>query len=157
MNDWPTYSVVYMTKIARVMMLWISLFMVEKVFQDSYIQRVMVNDEKPPQLLLMPVMALGIEMVFVILVYMVLALLRLRYKRLDNTFIIDGALMNTFLVDYMLSMPLLITSGLLMAHVVQNGRMLRYHHDGLRGIRALGIMLLCVWAIILTVPLFPVY
>lgn len=146
--------ILYFVKLARVMMLWIALYLTEKLFQDAYVQKVWLQEDSPPSLLPLAPIALGMEAVGFAVMVAVLVLVRMWCKRPDNTFIIDASLIRKVVADYVGSLPALLAMGILLALVVQQKRTLRYADDGVRGIRALAGMLLAMYAVLLAMPFF---
>lgn len=146
--------VLYAIKVVRVMVLWIALYVVEKVYQDSYVQSVLVNDGEPPRLSLIVVYVAAIEGSLMLLLLLVLSLLKAKYKTRDNTFIIDNRMLVLGAVDFFVSTSVFVCIGSLLGEAAQNGRLFRYKHDGLRAIRALCNMLLYVSIVVLAMPYY---
>lgn len=163
--DLQAALVLYGLKVVRVMVLWIALFVVEKTYQDSYVQAVLVEDgsggggggaNKPPDLSMVVVYAVAVEGSVMLLVLLVLALLKAKFKTPGNTFVIDDRLLVAAGVDYVLSTGAVVAIGAALGAAAQNGRLFRYRHDGLRAIRALCNLLLYVSAVVLVVPFYRV-
>lgn len=152
--DVQVVALLYVIKLLRSMTLWISLFVVEKVFQDAYMQAVYVNNTKPPDLTSIMVYAIMLDAVFVFLILTVVVLLRSRFETPNSGFIIDGRFMAIALFDYFATTSLLVALGSLLGNAVQNKRLFRYSHDGMRGIRALCTMLLYMSFIVMALPFF---
>jgi hypothetical protein len=154
--DRPVVAVLYFLKLARAMVLWISLYVVEKVFQDAYVQRAMGgrDDGKPPSLASMIMYAVAIEGTVMLLIVAVLVLLMARYKNPRTTFVIDRQFMSLLAIDYAFTTVTMVGLGVLLAKQVQDGRLFRYRDDGLRGIRALSNLLLYVSMVVITLPFF---
>jgi hypothetical protein len=154
MADASTYAVVYIVKLARAMMLWIALFFAEKVYQDTYVTAVYLNSDPPPSLLPIVPMTIAIELVGLSLIFLSLVLLMKWFKSPSNTFIVDQRMLRLLFVDYVISLMMLLGVGMTFAYVVQSGAMLRYHEDGLRGIRALCGLLLPLFGVVIGIPFF---
>lgn len=154
MVDLQLAIVLYGVKLVRAMVLWISLFVVEKVFQDSYVQQVLVQDGKPPNLSMVIVYAVAVEGAVMMLLLAVLWLLMARYKTSNNTFVLDGRALVLCAFDYLASASAVLSLGALLGDAAQNGRLFRYRHDGLRTIRALCNLLLGVSLVVVAVPFY---
>ena len=156
--DGPVVVTLYFIKLARAMVLWISLYVVEKVFQDAYVQRAMGGRDGglPPSLATMIMYAVAIEGTVMLLVVAVLVLLMARYKNPGTSFVIDRQFMFLLAIDYALTTVIMVGLGVLLANQVQDGRLFRYRDDGLRGIRALSNLLLYVSVVVIALPFFRV-
>ena len=156
MPDVPLVFALYAVKLWRAMVLWICLYVVEKVYQDEFVHKVLAGDgdARPPSLSLVIAYAVGAEAVAMLLLVAVLALLMAKYKTRDSTFVIDNRFMVLLFVDYALTTSTMVTLGVAVAKQVQDGRLFRYRDDGLRGIRALCTLLLQLSAVVLALPVF---
>lgn len=152
--DLQAAVVLYGLKLVRAMVLWVALYVVEKVYQDSYVQAVLVEDRKPPDLALVVVYAVAVEGSVMLLVLLVLALLKAKYKTPSNTFVIDDRLLVAAAVDYLVSTGAILAIGAALGAAAQNGRLFRYRHDGLRAVRALCNLLLYTSLVVLAVPFY---
>jgi hypothetical protein len=156
MGAWSAGSatVLYVFKLARVMVLWIALYIMEKVYQESYVQKVYVNGGKPPELVPLVLYAVLIDAFVMSLVLLIVFLVKGKYKRDDNTFIIDGALVKVLAVDYAVCTAVIVAIVSLLSHAAQNASLFRYSHDGLRGVRAVCTMALAVSAVVSAFPMY---
>jgi hypothetical protein len=162
-------GVVYVVKVLRVLVLWVALYVVDKAYQDAYVQRVLVGadppqdpqarpkgTQAPPNLAWAVPLALLGEGAFCLLLLVVLSLLKARYKHPANTYVIDGDMLALLVADYAATTSALLVLGPLLAVVVQSRRLFRYRDDGLRGIRAYCGLMLVVSALVLALPLYAV-
>lgn len=154
MIDGLVTGCVYLVKLLRFMVLWIALFVVEKVFQDAYVSRVLVRDDAPPDLRPLVIYALLVDFVFFTLVMAIIFLLRSQNEERGSGYAIDGNLVFVLLVDYVASVLVIGGIGWSVASVVQDRRSLRYQDDGLRSIRALGTLLLYGSMILVLLPYY---
>lgn len=150
-KDATTLTVLTVFKLIRFLILWIALYFVDRAFQAAYLTRVMVEDRPPPPLWSVMAAALMIEAAFALMVIGGLALLRGRFKRPDNTFVLDGPMISALLADYFATTAVLLALGTALGAVAQSRRHLRYGEDGMRGIRALCAALLLVSAVVIAV------
>lgn len=141
------------------MVLWVILYFVERAYQAMYIENVMSKDgnhemrvmELKPRLWSMILVVLAIEAVFMLVVLLILAAISKRFKTPNNTFVIDGAFLKRLTVQYLSTLALLIPLGTSFGYVMQSCKDLRYRDDGLRGIRALSVLLLITCAFVVAV------
>lgn len=152
MNDGIVTACVYTIKLVRFLVLWIALFVTEKVFQDDYVSRVLIRDGAPPDLRPLVVYALLVDFVFFTFIMLVIQLLRAQNP--DRNYAIDGNLVSVLMVDYVASSVVFGVVGWSIAAVVQDRKILRYRDDGLRSIRALGTLLLYGALVTLAVPYY---
>lgn len=147
--DGTTVAVSTVFKLVRIMILWIALYFVDRAYQAAFLNRVMIEDRPPPPLWSVMAAALAIEAAFALMVIGGLALLRARFKRPDNTFVLDGPVISALLADYLASTVVLLALGTALGAVAQSRRHLRYKEDGMRGIRALCAALLLVSVVVI--------
>lgn len=152
MIDGIVAACVYTAKLVRFLMLWIALFVTEKVYQDAYVSSVLIRDRTPPDLRPVVVYALLVDFVFFTFMLFVIQLLRAQDR--GRTYAIDGYLVSALVVDYVGSTIVLGIVGWGVATVVQDREILRYRDDGLRSIRALGTLLLYGALVTLLVPYY---
>jgi hypothetical protein len=151
-RDGAALAVVVAFKVVRIMLLWIALYFVDRAYQSAYVQRVLVDGKDPRcDLWTLVLAALAIEAVVLGLLLGLLMLVKARFKSDDNTFVLDGALMRRLLVGYASSTAVVATLGAALGVAVQDARNFRYKEDGLRGIRALSVMLLLVSTVTIAV------
>lgn len=130
------------------------MYLVEKVYLDRYLNNVFIEDKKPVSLMSYIVVCMAIENFAFLALLLVLYLMMRKFKGPTNSFSIDGPLLMALIVDYVLSTVLIIVIGAAISSVVQDGRLFRYSHDGLRGIRACADILVKVSIIVLLIPLY---
>lgn len=152
MNDGIVTSCVYTVKLVRFLVLWIALYVTEKVFQDAYVSSVLIRNSTPPDLRPLVIYALLVDFVFFTFMVFVIQLLRAQDR--GATYAIDGNLVASLVLDYIGSVVVFGVVGLGISSVVQDKEILRYKDDGLRSIRALGTLLLYGALITLTVPYY---
>lgn len=152
MNDSIVTACVYVVKLTRFMVLWVALFVTEKVFQDMYVSTVLVKDSTPPDLRPLILYAMSVDFVFFVFVLLLINLLRLQNP--SKTYALDGNLVYILIVDYIVSVIVLGSVGAGVATVVQDRDILRYRDDGLRSIRALGTLLLYCAMITVLIPYY---
>lgn len=154
MIDGLVTGCVYAVKFLRFMILWIALYVVEKVFQDAYVSNVLVRDGKPPDLRPLVVYALLVDFVFFTVVMVILQLLRAQNASTGTNYAIDSNLMSVLVVDYIASVAIIGGTGWGVATVIQDRKLLRYRDDGLRSIRALGTLLLYGSMVLVLLPYY---
>lgn len=171
MFDSGTIAGLLAVKVARLMVLWVALYLATKVYQDEYVERVLVqggtarpaNAEEteswqdasaPPRLQGMVVYALVLDLGMSMMLGTILLLLSAKFKQPNNTFVIDGAFLRLAAVDYAAATFVISVLGILIARAVQNPRALRFREDGMRGTRAFGTLMLYVGAVVLAIPFF---
>lgn len=152
MNDSIVTACVYTVKLVRFLVLWIALFVTEKVYQDAYVTTVLVRDKQPPDL--RPVVVYALLVDFVFFTFMMLVIHLLRAQNPGKSYALDGNLVSMLVVDYIASTVVLGIVGWTTATVVQDKEILRYRDDGLRSIRALGTLLLYGSIVVLLVPYY---
>lgn len=154
MRDFAAAAVINAVKVVRVMVFWIALFMADKIFQDMFVRRVLVEDGEPPDLRYLVPVALGIDFAVCAVIFTALVLVRRAYKKPGNTFVVDGALLRALAFDYGVSTAALLAAGVLLGDAVQNRRLLRYRDMGLRGIRAFCDLFLPIGAVLIAIPFY---
>lgn len=144
----------YVIKLTRFLVLWLALFVVEKVYQDAYVSSVLVRSGKPPDLRPLIIYALLTDFVFFTFILVVINMLLAQRQRSGYGHVIDLNLVSILVFDYLGSVLVLGVVGWGIATVVQDKKILRYRDDGLRSIRALGTLLLYCSIVVLMVPFF---
>jgi hypothetical protein len=153
-------ALLYGIKVARIMVIWIALYAIDKVWQDAFVQSLVENeasgaeDRPPPAMWPIIVLALGAEAVFMMVVILCLVLVGVMYGGPKSTYALDAPLLRLVGIDYVLSTAVLIGIGVLVARVAQDGKIFRFRDDGMRGIRATCSMLLSIAAVVIALPLF---
>lgn len=153
MNDSNATVCVYAVKLVRFMVLWVALFVTEKVYQDAYVSTALIRNTTPPDLRPLIIYALLVDFVFFTFVMLLIALLRAQNPP-GQGYAIDENLVSILIVDYVASIIVLATIGAGVATVVQDRTILRYNDDGLRSIRALGTLLLYGALVTLALPYY---
>ncbi|OYV74674.1 MAG: hypothetical protein B7Z66_15670 [Chromatiales bacterium 21-64-14] len=157
-RDAPALGFVVAVRFVRAMVLWIVLYFVDRAYQESYVQRVLVDGggdgdgdggggqqgQPPPRLWTLPLMALSLEVAILAMLSAVLFMLNARFKSPSNAFVIDGKLLRRLLLDYAATTAVILLLGSAFASVAQDDTLFRYREDGLRGIRAYSTMFLLV-------------
>lgn len=129
--------------IFRVMVLWILLFLADKVFQSMYVQRRLsdVQVRPPPHLWSLMPLVLACEALVMAVLFTILILWKLRNKE-HPTFFIDRYSLSLLLSSYGVSTLILVLFGASLGRIIECQSDFRYHENGLRGIRALCVSLL---------------
>jgi hypothetical protein len=158
-RDARATSVVLFVSFVRVMVLWILLFVAEKVYQSTYVERALtvagkVDRSRLPSLwLLMPAVLAVESIVFALLAWLMFSVGGATTTSGRGGAVIDRGVMARVASTYAATTLVLAVLGALLGGVVQCRDEFRYHEDGLRGIRALCVMLLAVSAaVILAAP-----
>jgi hypothetical protein len=152
--DGTAHGIMYAFKFVRAMVFWVALYVMEKVYQDAYVQAVLVEGKPPPKLAGIVATAVGIEFGVMLVMAVVLMLVESKYKTGDNTFVLDDRLIATLAKDYVVGTVAILAVGTLIARAAENGRLFRYKDDGLRGIRALCNMVLYVSFVVFAIPFY---
>lgn len=146
-------------KAYRIFTLWIAVFVIEKVYQQAYVERVFLAEEdgekntsSPPSLRGFVAAVMGVEAVTAGAFFAVLGLLRAGGT--GSAYVVDTPMLALLFIDYLLSTSVVLAVGALVARTVQDRRLFRYGHDGLRAVRAHAIMTLKVAMVILAIPFF---
>lgn len=134
--------IMYIIKALRLMMLWIGMWVSDKVYQTRYVSAVYIERSPPPTMVGMVATALAIESLSIVFVMLVLALLKHQFKQASNSFVIDSGLISLVAGDYILTSALFFAMGAAVAGTAGSRRLFRYGEDGLRGIRAVSLALL---------------
>lgn len=151
--------ILYTVKVVRIMVIWIVLYVIDKIWQDMYIQSLLKSEttgieQKTPSLWPIIIIALGIEAVFMLVLLLILVMVASLYGGTNTTFIIDRTTLFAIGVDYAMSSTILILIGATVASIAQSKRLFRFGDDGMRGIRATCNMLLVIAAIVIAIPWF---
>jgi hypothetical protein len=153
-------AVLYAIKFARVMVIWIALYAIDKVWQDAYVKSIVKNEDagaevqEPPSMLPLVVITLGAEAVFMMVVVLCLVLAGAMFGGPASTYVLDAGLLRLIGIDYILSTVVIAGIGLTVSSVTQDGRLFRFRDDGMRGIRATCSLLLSIAAVVIALPLF---
>lgn len=155
--DGNSLVILYIMKVYRIMSIWLILYVLDKVYQGQYMEDVYVSHRSPTSMSMLPVLLVSIEGVSFALFFFMLLLFRNRFRITKNTFIIDEILLRHVLVDYALTTTSIMLIGTAVIAVVCSKDTLRFHHDGMRGIRAASRIIFYSSIIVLLLPMFLVY
>jgi hypothetical protein len=144
-------------KAYRIFTLWIAVFVIEKVYQQAYVERVFLAEDaekntSPPSLGGFVAAVMAVEAVTAGAFFAVLGLLRAGGT--GSAYVVDTPMLAMLFMDYLLSTSVVLAAGALVARTVQDRRLFRYGHDGLRAVRAHAIMTLKLAMVILAIPFF---
>jgi hypothetical protein len=154
--DAKSVAIIYAVKFYRIMVLWVLLYVMDKVYQSKYVEDVYVAHDKSPSLLYMPLYVVAIESLSFLLVFCLLLMLERRFKNGSNSYLVDQHFLLHVMADYVLTTLAMIPAGVAVAYVLSSPY-LRYNHDGLRGIRACTELMLAVFSVIVLLPCFLAY
>ena len=154
MHETSDIAIVIIAKAVRAMVFWVALYMVEKVYQDAYVQRTLLEDGEPPDLRWLTAAALGIDLAVAGVLGVVLYLIKAVFKAPGNTFVLDASTLRILALDYVCSTSTILYVGTLLAHSAQNAQRFRYRDNGVRGIRAFSNMLLYVSFVVMAIPYY---
>lgn len=153
--DAHVLAIMYSIKALRMLMLWVGVWVSDKVYQTRYVSTVYIGRSPPPTMVGMVGTALAIESVSIIFVMLILALLKHMFKQASNSCVVDSGLITLVAGDYILTSALFLAVGAAVAGTAGSRRLFRYGDDGLRGIRAVSLALLGVAVtLILLLPAF---
>lgn len=155
--DGKSLFVLYFIKLYRILSLWIVVYVLDKVYQASFVEIVYVGHKDPPRLLNLPFVMIAAEGVAFLLAFTLLLIFERRFKSTQNTFIIDETLLWQVMVDYTLTTLTIFLISLVVILAITNCNVLRFKHDGLRGIRAASRLIFYVSAVVILLPCFLVY
>ena len=155
--DGKAVTVLVALKLYRIMTLWIVLYVLDKVYQAKYVSAVFVAHRAPPRLLYLPFVMVAVEGMTFMLAFAVLLVFERRFKRDQNTFIVDETLLWQVMVDYLITTICIFAIGLVVVYAVTNCSVLRYKHDGLRGIRAGTRLIFYLACVIIALPCYLAY
>lgn len=134
--------------------MWIVIYIVEKVYLERYLERVYVEDSSPPNLWPFILTCIAVESIAFFSVLAVFVMLMYKYGSSGLPFVIDGTLIQGIVMDYVATTWIVAMAAMLIANTMQNCQLLRYSHDGLRGIRAFATIVFYIFIIVLTIPLY---
>ena len=155
--DGNSLIVLYIMKIYRIMSVWTILYILDKVYQGQYMDDVYISRRPPTSMTMLPVLLVSIEAVSFAFFFFLLLLFRNRFNVTKNTFIIDETLLRYVMVDYALTTTSIMLISTAIISTVCNKDTLRFHHDGMRGIRASSRIIFYSSIIVLLLPMFLVY
>ena len=138
-------------RVVRVLVLWIVVHFVDKVYQDAYFTR-SIAGRPLPKLWTLPLVALAIEALAAAAILGTLAMLNTVYKRKFNSFVIDASFMRRVLSQYLTSTAVVAAVGVCFGVVLEHCRALRYKEDGARAVRALSLLFFYEAAIVVLMP-----
>jgi hypothetical protein len=155
--DAKSVFILYGIKVYRLMVFWIILYAMDKVYQTKYVEDVYVAHAKAPSIIFMPMYMVAVESFFFLLMFCVLLTLEKHFRNRGNTYVVDDTLLAQVMVDYVLTTLSILPSCVAVAVVVTTTPALRFGHDGLRGIRASTTIMLLTITVLLAVPMFLAY
>ena len=154
MHEASDIAIVVIAKVVRAMVFWVALYVVEKAYQDAYVQRTLLEDGTPPDLRMLTAAAIGIDIVLIGIIGCVTFLIKKLFKTPNNTFVLDDSILRIIGIDYACSTVVILAMGTLLSHSAQSGQLFRYRDNGVRGIRALCNMLLYVSFVGMAIPYY---
>lgn len=140
--DTQVVVIMYIIKGLRLMMLWIGLWVADKVYQTRYVSTVYLERSPPPTMVGIVATALAIETISIVFILLIMGLLKTQFKQAGNSFVIDSGLFTLVAGDYILTSALFFAMGAAVAGTAGSRRLFRYGEDGLRGIRAVSLAML---------------
>lgn len=155
--DVKSGAVLCIVKLYRVLVLWLVLYLLDKVYQADYIEQVYVQHKAAPSLMHLPFLMVAIESAAFFLAFVVLLVFERHFKTDLNTFIVDETLLMQVFVDYALTTVAMLVIGIVVVMTITNCSNLRYSHDGLRGIRCATRITFYACCVVLAVPCFLVF
>jgi len=148
-------------KAYRICTLWIVVFVMEKLYQQAYVERVFLaedgaggDDRTPPSLDGFVAAVMAVEAVTAAAFFAILALLRSGFRAGDTSYVVDAPMLTLLATDYALSTAAVLAVGGMVARTAQDRQLFRYGHDGLRGVRAHALMTLKLAMVIVAIPFF---
>jgi len=150
-RDGASHGVVTVVRLVRTMVLWIAFYFVERAYQSSYLQQTFVDGREPPPMWTVPFAAFAIEAFLYALMFLLLTLLYARFKSDSNTFVIDGPLLSQLAREYFATTGVALAVCACVGGVAEKRQYFRYREDGLRGIRAVSLMMFLVSAVTLNI------
>lgn len=155
--DLQSVGILYLVKLYRIGSLWITLYVLDKVYQEKYVERVYASHKSAPNLRTMPLYAAALQCLFFLICFVIVLLLERRFKKPGNTYVIDDVLLMQIMCDFVITLIVFTAGGYALAYIISDCSILRYNHDGLRGIRALSRLLYYYGTLVYLVPCFLVY
>jgi hypothetical protein len=155
--DGKSVALMYLIKLYRIMCLWAVLYLMDKVYQIRFLERVFVEDAAPPSLMYWPFVLIAAESSMFLLMFAIILVMERRFKSVQNTFVIDETLLLQLLTDYVLTTLSMFLTCNIVVNAVMNCSTMRYKHDGMRGIRSASRLMFSMCATILAVPCFLAY
>ena len=149
--DATVSSAVYLVKFYRLMSMWVVIYVMEKIYLQRYLQKVYIEDTTPPNLWHFVLMCSLVESVIFGAAMLVMFMLSQKYGG-GTGFVIDKVLIYSIGVDYIFTTWIFVVAGLGISSVIQNCKLLRYSHDGMRGIRAYATIVFYIFILITTLP-----
>jgi hypothetical protein len=154
MHEASDIAIVLIAKVVRAMVFWVALYVVEKAYQDAYVQHTLLEDGTPPDLRWLTAAAIGIDIVITGILAVITFLIKKLFKTPSNTFILDNGTMRIIGIDYACSTAVILAMGTLLSQSAQSAQLFRYRDNGVRGIRAFCNMLLYVSFVGMAIPYY---
>lgn len=155
--DWKTSGMNYAIKTYRLLILWVVVYAIEKVFSENYMRKVYIHHVRAPPFTQLVTVSWAVEFIALVIPLMIIALLYIRFKSYDNSFIIDSNLIAMIMADYVMTSALIVLVGISIVNEIQNNELFRYDHDGLRAIRAGAQMFFLSSAVIIMIPFYSLW
>ena len=147
-------SLMYALKGLRLLMQVGALFVAQKVFVETYVRAVHVDNEDPPRMTRMLVMFMSIDATLQLLTLLVLVLLSYAYKAGNNTYVIDDDFIMSFLVEYFVCTAVTAVLGVLFARIMRRKQYFNYAGQGIVVSRAYRDSMIVLCVITFAVPFF---
>jgi hypothetical protein len=155
--DGKSVGILYTIKAYRILCMWFLLFLMDKVYQTEYVNKVFVQDGRAPTLMYWPLVLIASESATFLLAFALILIFERRFKNVQNTFIVDDTLLVQIMMDYVMTTLVMMLVGFTVVFAVMNCSRVRYGHDGLRGIRSASRLMFYLNAVVLTLPMFLAY
>lgn len=146
--------VIYVLKVVRFLMAWMSLSIATRAFSSVYASNVYIKNVDPPPPTLFLAMFFGVDIAMNAGLMTALWAASRVFKSPSNDFPIDGYLLSSWSVDVACSEIVMVGISFAFGNIISTKKAFRYRQEGDRGIRALGQMMLYSYAVILLIPFF---
>ncbi len=160
-SDPMVVGALYVFKAVRFVTLWVSLYVVDKLWRDAVVQSVINSSTvdpsatpKPPSMRWIMAVALSLELVVLAVIVFVLAGLNGLLGGAGARWMLDACFLRLLAIDYLVTSLVLFGIGVLVALVAEDRKRFRYSDDGMRGVRATTTMLWLLTGPILLLPGF---
>lgn len=131
-----------------------AMFVAQKVFVETYVRTVHVENGEPPKMQRMLLMFLSIDATVQLVVLLLLVLLDYAYKAYDNTFAIDDDFIMTFLVEHFMGTIILAVLGVVFAKLMRQKRYFDFANQGTVVSRAYRDIMIALSVVTFAVPFF---
>jgi hypothetical protein len=143
-------------RFVHVLILWIVIYFTSKAHQQEYTETTIIGEKTPPRLWTFPFTVIIADAALYLLIvgvtlYMASTLHPVVASK--GAFIIDKAFMHHFMSHYVIFATAFIFLGVWYTRAIKQSQNFHYVYDGLRGIRALAVLLflsavclmICLW------------